>query len=201
MYEQLYEYLYNYLYDLLCGFRKAHSIQYVLSRLLQSLEKGLDNSGLVGTILMELSKAYNSLPHDHLIVELETYGLDKPSLNLVNGYLSFRKQKKKIGASHSDWANVTRGIPQRSILGPLLFDIFINDIFLFIEKPDLCKFADNNTLFSCGDYLSLILKSLEHDMKILLREFKFTYSKSGKVSIYDSSEIPTVKILFYNRAK
>ena len=167
MYKQLYEYLNNYLYDLLCGFCKAHSTQYVLSKLIISLEKGLDNSGLVGTILMDLSKAYNSLPHDHSIVKFETYCLDKPSLNLVNGYLRFRKQKIKIGTSYSDWANVARGIPQRRILEPLLFNIFINDIFLLIEKSHICKFADDNTLFSCGDNLSVILKSLEHDMKIL----------------------------------
>ena len=170
MYEQLYEYLNNYLNDLLCGFRKAHSTQYVLSRLIQSLKKGLGNSGLVGTKLMDLSKAYDCLPHDLLIAKLDAYGLGKHSLNFVNGYLRFRTQRKKIGSSYSDWANVTRGIPQRSILGPLLFNIFINDIFLFIEKSDICKFADDNTLFSCGDNLSVILKSLEHDMmKILLR--------------------------------
>ena len=62
---------------------------------------------------MDLSKAYNSLLHDHLIMKLEIYGLDKPSLNLVHGY---RKQKKKIGTSYSDWANVTRGIRQRPII-------------------------------------------------------------------------------------
>ena len=107
---------------------------------------------------------------------------------MVNDYLRFRKQRKKIGSSYSDWANVTRGISQRSILESLLFIIFINDIFLFTEKSDICKFADNNTLFSYGDNLSVILKSLEHNMKILLRWFKFTYSESRKVSIYDSSE-------------
>ena len=101
--------------------------------------------------------------------------------------LTFSEPKVKIGTSYSDWANVTRGIPQRPILGSLLSNIFINDIFLFIEKSDICKFTDDNTLFSCGDNLSVILKSLEHDMKIL-----FTYSESGKVSIYDSSETPTV---------
>ena len=82
---------------------------------------------------MDLSKAYDYLPHDLLIAKLEPYDLDKPSLNLVNGYLRFWKQRKKIGSSQSDWANVTRSIPKRSILGSLLFNIFINDIFLFID--------------------------------------------------------------------
>ena len=95
MYEQLYEYLNNYLNDLLCGFRKAHSVQYVLSRLIQSLKKMLHNSGLVGTIFMDLSKAYNCLPHDLLIAKLDAYDLDKPSLNLVNRYLRFRTQREK----------------------------------------------------------------------------------------------------------
>ena len=64
------------------------------SRLIQSLKRGLDNSGLVGTILMDLSKAYACLPHDLLISKLETYGLDKPSLNLVNGYIRFGNKEK-----------------------------------------------------------------------------------------------------------
>ena len=111
MYEQLYEYLNNYLNDLFCDFRKAHSTQHVFSRLIQSLKKELDNSGLVGATPMDLSKSYDCLPHDLLIAKFEAYALDKPSLNLVNDYLRFRKQKGKIGSSYSDWANVTRGIP------------------------------------------------------------------------------------------
>ena len=90
-------------------------------------------------------------------------------------------------------ANVTRVIPKRSMLELLLFNISINGKFLFIEKSDVCKFDGNSTLFSCGDNLSEILKRLEHDMKNLLRWFKFIYSDSGKVSIYDPSEILTVK--------
>ena len=78
----------------------------------------------------------------------------------------FGNKGKKIDSSYSDWANATTDFLQRSILGPLLFNIFIN-IFLFIEKSDICKFTDDNTLFSCGYNLSVILKSLEHDMKIL----------------------------------
>ena len=120
---------------------------------------------------MDLSKAYECLPHDLLIAKREAYGLDKPSLNLVNDYLHFWKQRKQFGSSDSDLTDFTRGIPQISILGPLLFNVFIN-ISLFIEKSDICKFTDDNTLFSCGDNLSVILESIEHDMKILLRWFK-----------------------------
>ena len=97
---------------------------------------------------MDLSKAYDCLPHDLLIAKLEAYDLDKPGLNLVNDYLSFRTQREKIGSSYSDRANVTRGIAQRSILGRLIFYIFINYIFLFIEKSDISNFANDNTLFS-----------------------------------------------------
>ena len=123
MHEQLYEHLSNYFNDLFCGFCNAHSTQHVLPRLIQSLKKELDISRLVGTIFIVLSKAYGCLPHDLLIAKLEVHGLDKPSLNLVNDYLRFRKQRKKIISSYSDWANVTRGIPQRSILEPLIFHL------------------------------------------------------------------------------
>ena len=102
----------NYLNDLLCGFRKAHSTQHILPRLIQSLKKGPDNSGLVGTILLDLSKAYDCLPRDLSVAKLKAYGLDKTSLNLVNGYLGFWKQRKKTGSSYSDWANVLRVFPR-----------------------------------------------------------------------------------------
>ena len=84
MYEKLYEYLNNYLNELLCGFRKAHSMQHALFGLVQSWKKELDNSGLVGTILMNLSMAYDYFLRDLSIKKLEAFGLDKPSLNLVN---------------------------------------------------------------------------------------------------------------------
>ena len=83
MYDQLYEYIEHFLNQLLCGFRKAHSTQDPLFRLLQKWQKGLDSGGFIGTILMDLSKAYDCLPHDFLIAKLEAYGLDKGSLNLL----------------------------------------------------------------------------------------------------------------------
>ena len=74
MYDQLYEYAETFLNKLLCGFRKAHSTQHALFRLLQKWQKELDSSGIVGTILMDLSKAYDCLPHDLIIAKLEAYG-------------------------------------------------------------------------------------------------------------------------------
>ena len=91
-YNQLGKYMNTFLNKLLCRFRKAHSTQHDLFKLLQQCQKELDNSGLVGTILMDLSKAYDCLPHDLIIAKLEAYGLSKSSLSLLLDYLTSRKK-------------------------------------------------------------------------------------------------------------
>ena len=96
MYIQLYEYMENFLSQLLCGFRKAHSTQHALLRLIQSWEKELDESAFVGTIPMNLSKAYDCLPHDLMVAKLEAYGITKESLQLISDYLSYCKKRKKL---------------------------------------------------------------------------------------------------------
>ena len=128
---------------------------------------------------MDLSKAYGCLPHDLMVIKQETYGISNESLQLISGYLSYGKQRTKIGSTYIDWANVIRGIPQGSILGPLLFNIFIHDIFLVVEKSDICNFADDNTLYSPGSNLPLILNNLEHDMRNLLYWFKINSLKAN----------------------
>ena len=109
-------------------------------------------SEYVGTVLMDLSKAYDCIPHDLLIAKLEAYGLDKTCLHLLRDYLSNRKQRTRIGSSFSDWWDIICG-PQGSILGPLLFKIFIKNMLFFVSKSGISNFADDNTLSSCGKML------------------------------------------------
>ena len=144
IYDQFNKYLDQYLNNLMCGFKKAHSTQHTLFRPLQEWQNELDKSGFVGTILMDFSKAYDCLPHDLLIAKFKAYGIGKLELNLLLNYLSNRKQRTKV--NYSDSYEVIRGVPQGSILGPLLFNLFINDLFLFLERTSICKFADDNTI-------------------------------------------------------
>ena len=100
-----------FLNKLLCRFRKAHSAQHALFKLSHSWQKELDNSGLIGTVLMDLSKACDCLPHDLIIAKFEAYVLSKNSLKLLLDYLERRNQRLKIGSSYSFWSDVKRGVP------------------------------------------------------------------------------------------
>ena len=86
----------HFLSQILCGFRKAHSTQHAIFRLLQSWQTELDESGYVGSILMDLTKAYDCIPHELLIAKLDAYGLHKNNLNLIADYLSGGKQRTRI---------------------------------------------------------------------------------------------------------
>ena len=117
-------------------------------RLLHKWKKELDSSGIVGTILMDLSKAYDCLPHDLVLAKLEAHVLDTNSLRFLFDYLSCREQRTKMESAYRNWSEVLRGIPKGSILGPLPFNIFINDIFPCTEKSEIFHFADDNTPYS-----------------------------------------------------
>ena len=127
---------------------------------------------------MDLSKAYDCLPHELIIAKLEAYGLDIKATSLIFSYLSGRKHRTKIGSSYSSWIEILRGVPQGSILGPLLFNIYLNDFF-FITKSEVCNFADDNTIYSFGSDLDKIFKNLTNDMKNILAWFEINSLKAN----------------------
>jgi retron-type reverse transcriptase len=92
---------------------------------------------------MDLSKTFHYIPHDLLILKLEAYGLSKSALNLMHSYLSERKRCVKVGVYFSTWKNIYKGVPQSSILAPVLFNIFLNDTFNFVEESILYNYADD----------------------------------------------------------
>ena len=157
---------------LLCGFRKNHSTQHALFKLLNSWQNSLDNGKVVGTVLMDLSKAYDCLPHDLLIAKLAAYGLDFNSLSLLYDYLSKRYHRVKIGNTYSEWLQTILGIPQGSILGPLMFNIFLNDLFFFIQETEICNFADDNSLYTSGKCTQEVILSLQRETTNVLNWFK-----------------------------
>ena len=90
------------------------------------------------------------MPHSLLIVKLHTYGFDKTSTEYLKDYLSHRKLKIKINKTFSNWTNILHGVPQGSILGPLIFTVFLYDLFLFKPNIDLVSYADDINPFAMG---------------------------------------------------
>ena len=134
---------------------------------------------MVATVLMDRSRAYDCIPHDLLIAKLSAYGIDSVGLLLISDYLSRRKQRTKIGSSYSSWHDIIRGVPQGSLLGPLLFNIFINDLFLFIRKSGICNFADDNTLYSVGKNIENVISDLKTDLVGVMEWFKINSLKAN----------------------
>ena len=127
--------------------------------LLEKWRQSLDNQGYAGTVIMDLYKAFDTIHYELLIAKLHVYGLTKPALKLVYSYLNNRWHRTKINTSFSTWKELLMGVPQGSIVGPLLFNIYINDLFYILENTDVCNYADDTSLHACDKDISNLLCS------------------------------------------
>ena len=179
LFNQIYEYMTTFFHSYLTGFRKGHSCQDILIRMTEDWREALDSNLTVGVIAIDLSKAFDCMPHGLLLAKLAAYGFDEDACELMRSYLMNRQQRVKIGETFSNWVNNMKGVPQGSILGPLLFNIFMND-FLFIEfNSKIYNYADDNTI-SCVESDVIVLKrKLEKDCKQAVRWFESNSMKAN----------------------
>ena len=121
---------------------------------------------------MDLSKAFDCISYDLIIAKLAAYNIDDTALKLIFSYLKNRTQCVRINNTYSNFENIIAGVPQDSIVGPLLFDFSINDLFFFIESSSIHNFADDNTLSAWANTISDLINKLESDRNIAIEWFK-----------------------------
>ena len=158
----------NYISPYVSACRKGCNSQHVLFRLLEEWRQHLDNNKVVGGVFMDLSKAFDCVPHDLLIAKLAAYSVDENLHMYICSYLSNRKLCVRINNVHSRFQNVFSGVPQ----GSTLFNCFFNDFFYFIDEASVHNFADDNSLSAFETNIKNLKLILESGSKAAISWFQ-----------------------------
>ena len=136
---------------------------------MEELKKYLDNKNTIGVVLMGLPKMFDCILHDLQAAKLHAYSLSMNIITFIYSYMKRRKQGVKINDTGSLYKILLSGEPQESIQGPILFNMFINDLLFFINKARLTNFAVDNTSYSAKRDLNELLKLLEKKSEVAIK--------------------------------
>lgn len=174
---QILDHMSEFLSKYLCGYRKGYSSQHALISMLERFRKSLDEKVFSAAMLMDLSKAFDCMDHELLLAKLNEYGFSKSALRIIHSYLNNRWQRVKVHHSFSQWEELLLGVPQGSVLGPILFNIFLNDLLWFITEGEVCNYADDTTLYNSNKDLNILHNNIELDSANAINWFKMNKMK------------------------
>ena len=169
MHKRLYDFLqkHNILFQNQFGFRKNNSTTSALLQITEKIKESIDNKKYGCGIFIDLSKTFDTVNHEILLRKLEHYGIRGVVLDWFNSYLSNRKQYVYLNGESSQLENITCGVPQGSVLGPLLFLIYINDLPNISEVLQFYLFADDTNIYYENESIIKLEKIINHELKKL----------------------------------